>query len=134
MKKEENLQIAISAYLKLQYPNVYFTSESSGIRVPMGVAVKMKKQRSTHKQLDLIILEPKGVYHGLILELKKDANEILTKNGKYRVNDHIKEQLESIEVLRNKGYFASFGCGFKECKNLIDFYMKLNDNQTLDLI
>lgn len=134
MKKEESIHKAICDYLKVQYPNVYFTSESSGVRVPIGLAVKMKSQRSKHKQLDLIILEPKGVYHGLVMELKKDANEILTKSGKYRVNDHVKEQLESIELLRSKGYLALFGCGFHECKRTIDFYMKLKDNETFDIV
>ena len=123
MKKEENLQIAISTYLKLKYPNVYFTSESSGIRVPMGVAVKMKKQRSTHKQLDMIILEPKGGYHGLILELKKDREEVYLKNGTYSKSIHVQEQLQSIKHLNNKGYSSMFVCGIDEAISVIDRYM-----------
>jgi len=56
MKSEENLQIAISSYLKYQYPDVIFTSESSGIRLTIGQATKAKKQRSKHKLPDMIIL------------------------------------------------------------------------------
>jgi hypothetical protein len=124
-KQEESLQIAVSTYLKLQYPDVYFTSESSGIRVSIGTAVKMKKQRSNHKQLDMIILEPRGGFHGLILELKKDRGEVWDKNGYYRKDKHIQDQLNSILLLDKKNYYADFGCGFDECKYMIDCYMNL---------
>jgi hypothetical protein len=124
-KTEENLQIAISNYLKLQYANVYFTSESSGLRVSIGTAVKMKKQRSKHKQLDLIILEPRGYYHGLIIELKKDESEVYKKNGEVKTSEHVKEQFESINLLNEKGYFSTFGFGFEDCKEIIDYYMSL---------
>lgn len=123
--QEESLQIAVSNYIKMQYPNVIFTSESSGIRVSMGTAVKMKKQRSNHKLPDMIILEPRGRFHGLCLELKKDRNEVFTKKGEYRENEHIQKQLETLTQLRELGYFSIFGCGFDETKEIIDFYMNL---------
>lgn len=121
--KEESIQIALSKYIKLKYPKVYFTSESSGLRVPIGTAKKMKSQRSRHKQLDMIILEPRKNYHALIIELKKDAKEVYKNNGDYRKSQHIQEQLESINFLKDKGYFATFGCGYKNCIDLINWYM-----------
>jgi hypothetical protein len=122
-KQEENIHKAICDYLKLQYPNVYFTSESSGVRVPIGLAVKMKAQRSKHKQLDLIILEPKKGYCGLIIELKKDESEVYTIKGEIRNNAHVIEQQISINHLNNKGYLAKFGLGFKHTKAIIDNYL-----------
>ena len=122
--KEERIQIALSKYLKLQYPDVYFNSESSGIRVSIGTAKKMKAQRSKHKQLDMTILEARKGYNGLIIELKKDKEEIFTKKGEYRNSEHVQEQLKSIELLRAKGYYACFGCGFEECKSIIDNYLR----------
>jgi len=124
MKKEEIIHKAICDYIKIKYPNVYFTSESSGVRVPIGLAVKMKAQRSKHKQLDLIILEPKKGYHGLIIELKKDFNEAFTNKGELRNNKHVKEQEESMQHLNNKGYFSIFGLGFEYTKAIIDDYLK----------
>ena len=130
-KKEERLQSAIARYLRLQYPDVIFTSESSGIRVPMSLAVQMKAQRSNHKQLDLIILEPRGWYYGLIIELKKDRKEIYLKKGGYSKKPHIQEQLKSIELLKSKGYYSCFSCGFDETKDLIDKYMSLSYLESL---
>lgn len=123
--KEESLQIAVSKYIKLQYPNVVFTSESSGLRLPMGLAVKAKEQRSKHKLPDMIILKSNSSYCGLILELKKDKNEVYKKDGNYKGNYHIQEQLKTLDILTSQRYLASFACGFKQCKEIIDLYMNL---------
>ena len=122
--QEENTHVAIAAYIRSQYPDVIFTSESSGIRVPMHLAVMMKKQRSAHKQPDMIVLEPKGNYHGLILEIKKDRSEVYLKNGEYSKNQHIQEQLKTLNLLNSKGFYACFACGFDHAKEIIDSYMR----------
>jgi hypothetical protein len=122
-KQEENVHVAIATYIRTQYPNVIFTSESSGIRVPMGVAVMMKKQRSTHKQPDMIVLQPKGLFHGLILEIKKDRAEIYLKDGSLSKSKHVQEQYATLLMLRDLGYCAIFVCGFEDAKKTIDSYM-----------
>jgi hypothetical protein len=123
--KEEKLQIAISTYLKAQYPDVYFMSDSSGLRLPMGLAIKAKKQRSKHAQLDLVILEPRGLYHGLIIELKKDVKEVYKINGEFRKSEHIEAQNKSIEHLKSKRYLCCYCFGFDDTKLIIDLYLKL---------
>ena len=125
--KEEKLQIAISTYLKVQYPDVYFMSDSSGLRLPMGLAVKAKKQRSKHAQLDLVILEPRGSYSGLIIELKRDVKEVYKQNGDYRKSEHVELQNVSINHLKDKGYCCGYGFGFEEAKDIIDKYLNLNN-------
>lgn len=124
-RKEESLQIAVSNYLKLQYPKVVFTSESSGIRVPMGIAKKMKMQRSEDKQLDMMIFKTNKLYAGLFMELKKDEDEVYCKDGSLRKDKHIQAQYKTILKLREQGYCAGFYCGFENCKFTIDNYMKL---------
>jgi hypothetical protein len=125
-KQEESVHVAIAAYIRAQYPNVLFTSESSGIRVPMHLAVMMKKQRSTHKQPDMIVLQPKGIFHGLILEIKKDHSEVFLKDGSISKKAHIQEQNNTLVMLRELGYCAMFACGFDDAKNKIDGYMGLD--------
>jgi len=124
-RQEERVHVAIAAYIRAQHPNVLFTSESSGIRVPMHLAVMMKKQRSTHKQPDMIILQPKGIFHGLILEIKKDRSEIYLKDGSMSKSKHIQEQNATLVMLRELGYCAMFACGFDDAKSKIDNYMSL---------
>jgi len=125
MKNQESrLQSAVSDYLKLAYPKVIFTSEASGIRVPMPVAVQMKRQRSNVKLPDLIILEPKGQYHGLMIELKNRLSDVYLKDGTtFRSSEHVKQQAKTLELLNEKGYKAIFSFGLDETIKNIDSYM-----------
>lgn len=127
-KQEERLQSQISSYIKMQYPNVIFTSESSGLRVPIGVAVRMKNQRSEHKLPDMIILESNEKYNGLMIELKKDRSEIYKKDGTFKKSEHVEKQRKTLMLLKLQGYMAVFACGFEEAKNLVDFYMNIPKN------
>lgn len=121
--QEESSHIAIANYIRLKYHDVVFTSESSGIRVPMHLAVMMKRQRSIHKQPDMIILEPNKLYNGLVMEIKKDVSEVYLKNGQYSNSKHIQEQLKTLKLLQEKGYFATFACGIDHAIKIIDNYM-----------
>jgi hypothetical protein len=106
--KEQNLHTQICRYLKLQYPDAYFLSDPSGIKMSIGMAVKLKKTRSKHAQLDIVILEPKKGYKGLILEVKRSRDEIYRKDGLIRNDKHILDQVHSINHLIEKGYKVDF--------------------------
>lgn len=132
-KIEFNLQKHITAYLKIQYPNVDFWSDLSGIKLPIGQAKKVKDLKSGRGIPDLFIVEPKVIqektgdaelYYGLFIEFKKSYDEIYTKNGEYRQNEHIKEQIEMKERLESKGYRHEFVYDFAQGKKIIDEYLR----------
>jgi hypothetical protein len=123
MKKEEKLQIAVSKYLKLQYPDVIFTAESSGLKLTIGQAVIAKKLRSDRGLPDLMIFEPNKYQKGLFIELK--AAGVRLKSGDLPNTEHIREQTALLLRLCDRGYAASFACGFDEAKEIIDEYLKL---------
>jgi len=120
---EKRLHIAICNYIRETYPKVLFTSESSGIRVPMNQARELKKMRSCSGLPDIMILEPRRSYYGLFLEIKKAGTTIFKKNGDIRSDAHLKEQEEILHQLKQKGYFAEFVVGYEEAKSIIDFYL-----------
>jgi hypothetical protein len=122
-KKEEQLSKSVSRYLKLQYPDVVFTCDSSGIRLTIGQATALKAQRSVHKIPDMIILKPNGEYHGLILELKSEDSSPYLKDGSLSKGQHIQEQNQTLTALLNIGYYAVFIVGFNQAKEVIDNYM-----------
>ena len=124
-KKEEQLSKSVSRYLKLQYPDVVFTCDSSGIRLTIGQATVLKAQRSTHKIPDMIILKPNAEYHGLILELKSDDSSPFLKDGSLSKGKHIQDQNQTLTELLSIGYYAVFAVGFDNAKKIIDDYMKL---------
>jgi hypothetical protein len=133
-KNEQKLSVAVSNYLKLAYPNVVFTCDSSGVKLSIGQAVALKKQRSRHKIPDMLILEPSanGVYHFMVLELKTiEANPYL-KNGSLSSSEHIQEQNKTLELLRSKGAYAEFAVGLDDAIKKIDNYLHKNTT-TIDL-
>lgn len=121
MTPEERVHFALADYIRLQYPHIFFLSESSGVRTSIGLAKKLKRTRSNHTHLDLYILEKRGNWGALILELK--AVNIFKKDGTLKKNDHVEEQADTIINLNKKGYKAAFACSFDEGKKLIDEYL-----------
>lgn len=124
-KKEEQLSKSVSKYLKIQYPDVVFTCDASGVRLTMGQATALKAQRSVHKIPDMIILKPNAEYHGLILELKSEDSSPYLKDGSLSKGQHIQEQNQTLTTLLNIGYYAVFAVGFNNAKKIIDDYMNL---------
>jgi hypothetical protein len=123
---EKILHQQICKYLDYQYPELIYTSDMSGMRVSIGLRVEMQKKRCKgYCILDLLILHPSNGYHGLLIELKIDRP--FKKDGTLKKSDHLTEQQKTISRLNELGYFATFGVGFDDCKNIIDKYLK-NEN------
>jgi hypothetical protein len=122
---EYHLQKQVCAYLNVQYPKVMFLSDTiASVKLSKIQAVRNKEiQKSGFKCPDLIILEPKGKYHGLFIELK--VKSPFKKDGSILKNEHLEGQQKTISDLQEKGYFAVFCTGFDEAKETIDFYMGL---------
>jgi len=152
--KESSIHYQVAQYLKHQYPNVIFRTDfAAGIRMTMGQAVRHKSLQSGRAFPDIFIVQhfPKEpvtldgpysaiavTYCGLFIELKKDgtvlkrpkdARAILKGEAKLRLagdwfDQHIDEQAQMLERLRNLGYKAEFAVGFDHAKKIIDEYLK----------
>lgn len=114
----------LCSYMRTNYPHVVFLSDASGIKMTMGQAIKWKGMRSGNGIPDLIILQPRGIYHGLMIELKKTGEKIVKKDGTYK-SDHLKEQADVLSKLDAQGYYATFALGYEEAKKIIIEYMKM---------
>ena len=134
---EENLQIMVADYLRLQYPDILFHSDfGSGIKLTIGQAAKQKRLNGGRRAWpDMFIAEPRvnfippeGIMgcntwtHGLFLELKKSGTRLKKKDGNW-ASEHIAEQAEALKQLRKQGYKAEFAVGFEEAKKIIDEYL-----------
>lgn len=128
-KREERVQIAVAAYVKAQYPDVIMRSDLAGMRLPIHLGSYSKKVQSSRAFPDLSILEPKGAYAGLFLELKNAEVTVFKKGGELRKDDHLHEQHAILEKLKKKGYYASFAVGFDQAKGIIDWYMGIRDGK-----
>ncbi len=122
---EKQIHTLICEYLDLQYPNIIYLSDMSGMRVSIGLRVEMKRKRCKRFVIpDLIILHPKKGYHGLLIEIKAGKDDLYNKNGKIKKVEHLENQCKSLVQLNSLGYLSAFGCGFDECKKIIDNYLK----------
>lgn len=131
-KKEEKLQISLSRYIRTKYPDIIFNSDiASGMKLPIGMATKAAKMRSERGLPDMIILEPKGKYKAMCLELKNKESDVYLKTGEISDSDskkHVREQRNLLARLSSKGYWADFGFGYDDCIKKIDNYMSLQLN------
>lgn len=113
----------VCKYLKAQYPNVMFLSDfAAGIKMSIGMASRQSMQKSNHAFPDIMVFEPRGRFHGLFLEVKRDSDALYNKDGSFKKSDHIEAQRYCITELYRKGYQAQFVCGFDAAKLVIDTY------------
>lgn len=132
VKHEENLQLTVCKYLRMQFPAVMFRSDyASGLKLTMHQAAKHKRLQSGRAWPDLFIYLPRKVagkqYAGMALELKKEGTAIMVtrgpRKGQLVSNEHITEQYYLLQSLRKVGYFAEFACGLDDAIDLINKYM-----------
>jgi hypothetical protein len=122
---EYDLQVAVCRYLSYQYPDVDYMSDTiANLKLSKTQASRNKKiQKNGFKCPDILIFEPRNNFSGLFIELKLKSP--FKKDGQIKAstNDHLKEQLETIENLNKKGYSAHFSWGFDMTKEIIDNYL-----------
>jgi hypothetical protein len=125
MNREAYVHALLCNYIRANYPDVIFTSDLSGIRLPMGLARKVKPLKSSRGIPDLIILWPANGFHGLLLEIKATDESVLRKDGQMRADPHLCEQIQIIRRLRQLHYAAFFVNGVQAGKKCIENYMRL---------
>lgn len=121
---EFKIQQAVSQFLRVQYPNVKFLSDTvASVKLTKAQAARNKSiQCNAFKCPDLIILYPNEKYKGLFIELK--AKPITKKNNDELLkNEHVEQQQKTIDKLNELGYFASFAIGFSQAVEIIENYM-----------
>jgi hypothetical protein len=96
--------------------------DSSGVRVPIGCAVKMKRAGAVKGWPDIFVAVPcidwTGVeqveYHGLFIELKRQRGGVVSQ-----------EQKAIHELLRDQGYRVEVCSGAEEAIRVISDYLGL---------
>jgi hypothetical protein len=122
MPTEKEIHVNICEYLRMQYPDVLFTSDASGLRVSMGVIMEVKRKSCNYKIPDLLILHRNSQYNGCFIEIKRSIGDLYLKSGKLK-NDHVKAQEQCLFMLREQGFYAEFGIGFDNTIQQIEKYL-----------
>jgi hypothetical protein len=130
MENEASIHQRVAQYLRENHPTVIFVTDfASGARMSWGLIKKNNAVKGKRGFPDMFIAEPvpakdgSGYYCGLFLELKKDKIKIFKKDNTF-VNEHYKEQYETLDALNEKGYYAVFAFGYEQAISIISAYLK----------
>jgi hypothetical protein len=129
--RETESQKALCRYVSLKYPDAIFNCDCSGLNLSKAQAGQAKVMRSDKGFPDFVLYEPRNIYHGLFIEIKKEGTKLyhssnIDSEGKaIWEDDHITNQQVMLEKLRKKGYDACFGIGLSQCIRFVDAYMEI---------
>ena len=102
---EEAIHFQVAEYIRLQYPDVLFRTDLSGIKLTVGQAVKINRLQDGRRGWpDIFIAEPRGGFYGLYGEIKTESSEIYRKNGLLRTTKHIRVYIIARAFLFVLGY------------------------------
>jgi len=122
---EKQTHIAFCKYMKLQYPDLIFITEASGLRLPIGMAKQLKSMRSTDGLPDIFIARAVRPYNGLFIELKRDGEKLTKLDGTYKT-PHLENQATTMRKLYGEGYAVGFAIGLDEAVSILRKYMAGN--------
>ncbi len=88
----------------------------------------VKRMRSSNAFPDLFIIEKRGPYPGLFIELKSNDAKLLRKDGFLCSDDHLRDQNDMLHALEDRGYLARFGQGYDSTIGMIEWYLSLDIN------
>lgn len=131
MSKETDIYKALSTYLNLKHKGLIWRFDfSAGTKMSIGQAISHKSMNPHRGFPDFFLAEPKGVYHGLYIEIKKVGESPFKKDGLIKSNEHLKQQQDMLQKLHTKGYMTLFCTGLDECIKTIENYLQLNNHET----
>jgi hypothetical protein len=126
--REYQIYKDIALYLKLQYPNILYHFDPTGLNLSKTQSGMLKAIQGGRGWPDLFIAEPKMlggvvIHSGLFIEVKAEGIKLFKKDGE-PVDTHVAEQLECGKQLRAQGYQSAICVGWDECQRVIDQYLK----------
>lgn len=123
--EEYHLSKQVAQWLRYSYPHMIFHFDYAGLNLSIVQAKMMKEIQGARGYPDLFIAEPRAMYKGLFLELKRKDVKIFKQNKELIADPHVREQHEILLRLVQKGYYANFACGFEEAVKIINNYMAI---------
>ena len=124
---EEQQQAVVIKHVKFKYPNALFTVDLGGMNLNKSQR-RIHSQRAKRGHPDLMFQEWFGNrWCGLAIEFKRFNKKPYYKNGDFKKNDkHLVEQMEYLNNLKERFWFAAFVCGPLDAIKVIDWYMEGN--------
>lgn len=126
---ETELYRQVAQYLNLKHPDVVYHFDLSGVHNPSRTTRGIYKSLNGSGFPDLVIYSPAylggtvNIACGLALELKREGTRLQTRTGRW-ASEHIAEQNDVLERLREAGYVAQFAVGYESAIEIIESYLQ----------
>ena len=114
MASEHTAQAQLVTRVRSFYPDVIIAAVPNGGSRDIREAVKLKAEGVLPGFPDLILAEPRGEYHGLFLEMKRE------KGGRLEPR-----QRRMLDRLRERGYLAEVAYGVEDAWKQVEDYLAL---------
>jgi hypothetical protein len=112
---EHDEQAALIVWCQLnegRFPELhYIYAVPNGARTSPNQARRLKEEGMKSGVPDLCLPVPRGPYHGLYIEMKKDGGRASTEQKKW------------LAFLKAQGYYTSLSFSFEQAKDVIEFYL-----------
>ena len=112
---EYEIQKRLTEYIDTEHPNVLWCASVGGARTSINEAKRMKATGYKRGFPDVFVYEPRGPFHGLAIELKKDSGGRVSPS-----------QIEWRQALELRGYHATIGKGFDMAVDILEKYLAGN--------
>ena len=123
MKSELDITKAICVYLR-RNGYLFYCDIAAGLNLTGYQAMLVSKMRCGRGLPDLIIFEPHEhqgkKYCGYAIELKKSLSSVFKKDGSFRNDKHIQEQVEVLKTLADRGWRTAFADSMELIKELLN--------------
>jgi VRR-NUC domain len=112
VNSEAYQQQLVVLFIRSTYPNALYCASAGGMRTSYLQAVKMKRTGYVKGFPDLFIYEPRGEFHGLAIEMKKEKGGSVSSEQKWWRDE-----------LRNRNYDSYICKGSEEAIEIIKKYL-----------
>lgn len=119
MKKTE-LEITLSICKWLREEGYLFYCDiAAGLKLTNYQAMLVSRMRWGRGMPDIIVFASNHKYKGFAFEVKKSKDEVFRKDGSFKKNNHIAEQLHIRAYLQTIGWKFDFVFGVEDVKRIL---------------
>lgn len=108
---EYRIQTAFIRYVDLVYPELLFTIAPAGFIMNQGMAMKMSAMGYRKGTPDLLFFEPRGSWHGLLIEFKAPGKKTSP------------EQVSFCDQAEKRGYKTAVCYSSHEAIQVLEVYL-----------
>lgn len=125
-QSEQELQKILLLWIRTKYPEAYQWThvDLSGVRLGFRAQAMIAANQCTPGFPDITIYLPRGRHCGLALELKREGERPIKKDGTPSADKHVQEQALWISQLTACGFSAQFAVGFENATKAITDYLE----------